>query len=213
MSGSRLTRACVALLSALAGSACISTWNQYPPASRDTLAGQSFPQTLHYDISEVRGMFGGAEALRRVFRQEAPFATREPRSEPPNGGLFVRVESQRIPPHTGSGVIGYISYVFLLTIPFRSTEGYTMRYQVFIDGAETKLLEYDITRRTYYWLLAAPFSWVSLLTPSESDAFEATGYQFFEDAAPYLRGDRSWSAARSHAPIGKRAKVRPGTVR
>lgn len=195
MSASRVARCWVALICVSQGTACISTWNQYPSATRATLAAKAQPQTLYYDVSQVKGLFGGAEALRDVFRNDAPFARREPRSEPPAGGLFVQVEAQRIPPHTGSGVIGYLSYVFLLTIPFRSTEGYTMRYHVFVDKEERKILEYDIVRRTYYWLLAAPFCWVNLLTPSEADAFAATGYQFFRDAQ--LHGARTgWTARR-----------------
>ncbi len=187
MKTASLRRGVAALACAAWSTACVSTWNQYPEASRDDVRGTPYKQTLFYDVQDVKGMFGGAETLREVFRKEAPFAGREPRDEAPNKGLFVRVEAQRIPPHTGSGVFGYVSYVLLLTIPFRSTEGYTMRYQVVVDGDEQKIFEYDIKRRTYYWLLALPFCWVNLITPSESDAFAATGYQFFEDAAPLLR--------------------------
>ncbi len=177
------------LLCGALSTACVSTWNEYPRASKTAVERAPHPQTLFYDVREVKGMFGGAEALREVFRDDAPFAAREPRDEAPHKGFFVRVEAKRIPPHTGSGVIGYVSYVLLLTIPFRSTEGYTMRYHVYVDQEERKIFEYDIKRRTYFWLLAAPFCWVSLLTPSESDAFAATGYQFFADAAPLVPRD------------------------
>lgn len=181
-----IRRGLAALLCGALSTGCVSTWNQYPRASKEAVERTPYKQTLFYDLGDVKGMFGGAEALREVFRHDAPFAAREPRDEAPHEGFFVRVEAQRIPPHTGSGVVGYVSYLLLLTIPFRSTEGYTMRYHVYVDQEAQKIYEYDIKRRTYFWLLAAPFCWVSLLTPSESDAFEATGYQFFTDAAPLV---------------------------
>lgn len=181
------TALCVSL-----ASGCVSTWNRFPSATPDSVAGLKIDETLYYDDRAVKGMFNGAQALKTVFREDAPFETTETRNDVPERGTFVRVEAKRIPPHTGSGVVGYVSYVLLFLIPFWSTEGYTMRYQVFVDGKEKKIFEYDITRRTFVWLVAFPVSWVSLLTPSESDAFEATAYQFFQDSAPYLTGAREW---------------------
>ena len=137
-------------------------------------------------------MFGGAAALHRAFEEGTPFRDTHPRNEVPEKGPYVRVEAKRIAPHTGSGGFAMVSYALLFLIPFRSTEGYTMRYQVYLDGDEKHIFEYDITRRTYVWLVLIPFSWISLLTPSESDAFEATAYQFFKDSAPYFAGDRNW---------------------
>lgn len=171
---------------------CISTWNRFPSARSDSVADTKIDETLYYDDRSVKGMFSGAQALKTVLREDTPFRNTEARNEVPERGIFVRVEAKRIPPHTGSGVFGYISYALLFVIPFWSTEGYTMRYQVFVDAKEKRIFEYDITRRTFVWLVALPVSWVSLLTPSESDAFNATAYQFFQDSAPYLSGDRNW---------------------
>lgn len=171
---------------------CISTWNRFPSARSDSVADTTIDETLYYDDRSVKGMFSGAQALKTVLREDTPFRNTEARTEVPERGIFVRVEAKRIPPHTGSGVFGYISYALLFVIPFWSTEGYTMRYQVIVDAKEKRIFEYDITRRTFVWLVALPVSWVSLLTPSESDAFNATAYQFFQDSAPYLSGDRNW---------------------
>ncbi len=170
---------------------CITTWKEFPrPAPRAVAASSS--ETLYYEIDDVRGMFGGGEALREVLPKHAPFARVEPLSEPPARGVFCRVTSERRAPSVASGIAAYVSYALLFLIPFWSEEGYVVRYQAYVDGEEKKIFEYPIARQSFFWLVALPFSWVSLLTPSERDAFEATAQQFFVDAMPYFRGDQPW---------------------
>lgn len=171
---------------------CVSTWSEFPRPSRSARAAAVFSDTLYYEIVHVSGLFGGGEALRDAFREHAPFEHVEPSSQPPKRGLYCRVESERRSPNVASGFVAYISYAFLFTIPFWSTEGYIIRYHVYQDGEEKKIFEYDVTRKSFFWIVALPVSWVSLLTPSERDAFEATVHQFFADATPYVRGDVAW---------------------
>jgi hypothetical protein len=140
-------------------------------------------------------MFGGGEALREAFPKLSPFARTEPLSAPPERGVFCRVTSERRAPSVASGVAAYVSYALLFLIPFWSEEGYVVRYQVYRDGDEKKIFEYPIARKAFVWLLALPVSWVSLLTPSEKDAFEATAKQFFVDMMPYVTGEQPWPLA------------------
>jgi hypothetical protein len=58
-----------------------------------------------------------------------------------------------------------------------------LTYQVFVNGEKKKTFEYDITRKGGAWILALPFAWINFLTYSESEAIEATTYQFFSDSA------------------------------
>lgn len=139
----------------------------------------------------ISGLFGGGDALRQAFREHAPFANVEARSEPPDEGLFCRVGYERRSPNVASGIVAYISYAFLFTIPFWSTEGYTIRYQLYVDGEEQKIYEYDITRKAFFWIVALPFSWINFLTPSEGDAFESTVHRFFADAQPYFEAGQA----------------------
>jgi hypothetical protein len=166
-------------------SGCISTWSDFPdPASAAPDAARF--GTLHYDIAVAPGLFGGGDALRDAFRERAPFARVEPLSEPPKQGLFCRVDHERRSPSLASGFAAYISYALLFTIPFWGSEGYTLRYHLYLDGQEQKIHEYDITRKSFFWIVALPFAWVNLLTPSERDAFTATVGQFFSDAQPFF---------------------------
>jgi hypothetical protein len=50
-----------------------------------------------------------------------------------------------------------------------------------------KSYPYEITRKLFFWIAALPFVWINSSTPSEAQAFEATAYQFFEDAEPLFR--------------------------
>jgi hypothetical protein len=173
--------------------ACITTWNERPRPDSRAVPVQ-VPGTLYYDVAGAaeEGMFGGGQVLRDAFSKTTAFAQVEPSSEPPARGAFCRVTCDRRPPNVASGVAAMVSYVFLFLIPFWSEEGYVVRYHAYVDGDEKKIFEYSIARQSFFWLLALPFSWVSLLTPSEKDAFHATAQQFFLDAAPYYRGDTSW---------------------
>jgi hypothetical protein len=172
--------------------ACVSTWSELPRTERTRGTVAVSPATLYYEIADVQGLFGGGEALREALRQHAPFARIEPLSEPPQRGLYCRVEAERRSPNVASGIAAYLSYAFLFTSPFWSTEGYTIRYHVYVDGLERKIFEYDITRKSFFWIVALPVTWVSLLTPSERDAFEATVHQFYAEATPYFRGELAW---------------------
>ncbi len=169
-------------------SSCISTW-QFPNVP-DTALPERSTGTLYYQIEEFHTMLGGANALRKEFPASAPFARVELRSAPPDEGIFCRVRAERIPPSVASGVFAYVSYVFLFTTPFWSTEGYSVRYHIYVDGQEEKVLSYDIERSSFFWLLVLPVSWINLLTASEEDAFRATVHQFFVDAEPFLRAAR-----------------------
>lgn len=181
------------LLCLLLSTSCISTWSEFPRGRRSSRAEPISQQTLYYQIGEVSGMFGGGEALREAFRDKAPFPSVEALSEPPERGLFCRIDAERRAPNVASGVAAYVSYALLFTIPFWSSEGYRVRYHVYVDGQERKILEYDITRKSFFWIVVLPVSWVSLLTPSERDAFEGTVDQFFLDLEPYVRGTVDWA--------------------
>ncbi len=188
-----MVRALVALLSLSVPTACVSTWSEYPRAAGAVHASPTptYRQTLYYDIAGAKGLFGGSEALRDALREDTPFARVERRSEPPTRGLFCGIQAERRGPNVASGVAAYISYALLFTIPFWSTEGYTVRYQLYSDGEEQKNFEYDLARKSFFWIVALPFSWISLITPSERDAFEATVHQFYADATPYFRAYRT----------------------
>jgi hypothetical protein len=185
-----MPRLVVTLLCLVLGTSCITAWNEFP---RPTETPAKTSGTLFYEIEEVTGMFGGGEALREAFPEYAPFARVEPLGDPPGDGLFCRVTSERRAPNVASGIAGYVSYAFLFLIPFWSNEGYVVRYQVYVDGDERKIFEYPISRRSFFWALALPVSWVSLLTPSERDAFEGTVKQFFVDLMPYVAGAEAWA--------------------
>jgi hypothetical protein len=184
-------RLAAASLCLVVATSCIATWSDLPKAPR-AASGAAASDTLYYEIGAAKGLFGGGDALREAFRKHAPFAHVEPISEPPGRGLFCRVEMQRRSPSVASGVLAYVSYAFFMAIPVWSSEGYTLRYHVYLDGEERKIFEYDITRKTFAWIVVLPVTWVNWLTPSEKDAFEATVHRFFADVTPYVRGDRAW---------------------
>ena len=174
----------IALLPLLAS--CITTYREFPTA----MVGQppvSKPYgTLAYHINPFPVVnSGGQMALENTFRERTPFAKTRLVNETPAQGLFCLVDVEWRPFSLPALVFGYISVSTLTLLPAWSTrEGYVVHYHVLQDGKERDSFSYPITRKMGLWVGLLPFVWVNLLTYSEAEAFEATAYQFFHDAAP-----------------------------
>jgi len=137
---------------------------------------------LFYNI-EGHTLFSGEKTLKKIFSKKSPFLKTEKRESIPSKGLFVKVIIEKNPPHMLSAVFGYACYASLGFSPFWSKEdGYNLRYIFYRNGERQKTFEYNIQRNSFFWVLMLPVAWINLFTYSEGDAFEATTYQFFEDA-------------------------------
>lgn len=168
--------------------ACISTYRDFPQDMvNNPPKSKPFNTTLYYTINPfgLLNTGGGEEALKTVFRQKTPFAQTEKVEKMPAHGIYCSVEVLYKPPTLPALVFGYASAITLTILPVWSThDGYRLTYQVFVDGQKKQSFEYDITRKGGAWILALPFAWINFLTYSESEAIEATTYQFFKDSAP-----------------------------
>ena len=165
-------------LAALPG--CITSYRGHPTGA--SAPQKKFEGTLHY---RIRGgsMFSGDDALKRVMKRETPFALVERTDSDVARGVFLKVRIQTLPPSAPAMIFTYISYALLGLIPTWSTQdGYEIFYEIFRDGELVKSYAYDVRRTTFFWLVVLPFSWISLALPSESEAFEATAYDFFRQS-------------------------------
>jgi len=143
-------------------------------------------KTLFYNI-KGHTMFSGEKELLKVFQEKSPFITTERADKKTERGLFVEVNIHKIAPHTGAAILGYASASFLGFIPFWSTDdGYNLQYVIYKNGKRKKSFEYKIHRNSFFWVFMIPLAWVNAFTYSETDAFEATTYQFFEEADSIL---------------------------
>ncbi|HTN43693.1 MAG TPA: hypothetical protein VMN77_07840 [Nitrospiria bacterium] len=130
---------------------------------------------------------GGKTALQAVFNNETPFANTADVMEIPRTGVFCLVDVEWNRPHTAATIFHYLSLVTLTALPSWSVqESYKVHYRLFVDGEQRKTFSYKITRKMGLWLGLLPVAWVNWLTYSQAEAFEATAFQFFEDAKPIL---------------------------
>ena len=182
-----LSRSSALLLVVALSTSCVITYRDFPTAMVNKPPKAKPYGTLYYEIDSLSSWFGGGDAVREAFRRNAPFERTEIATRPPSRGFFCRVDVEKRSPSIASVVGAYASYVFLFALPFWSTrDGYYLRYHLFVDGKERKIFEYDITRKAAFWIGLLPVTWVNFFTYSEQDAFEASTYQFFADAAPYF---------------------------
>ena len=174
----------IALLPLLAS--CIITYRDFPVA----MVGQpptSKPYgTLAYHINPFPVVnSGGQTALETIFRERTPFTKTRLVNEVPSEGLYCLVDVEWRPLSLPALVFGYISISTLTLLPAWSTrDGYVVHYHVFQNAKERDSFSYPITRKMGLWAGLLPFVWANLFTYSEEEAFEATTYQFFRDAAP-----------------------------
>ena len=176
----------VLLISALLP-ACITTYRDFPQDMVNNPPKTKPYDTLYYTLNPfgLLSTGGGEEALKTVFRQKTPFVTTEKVEKAPARGIYCSVEVLYKPPTLPALAFGYISAATLTILPvWSSHDGYRLTYQVFVNGEKKKSFEYDITRKGGVWILALPFAWINFFTYSESEAIEATTYQFFKDSAP-----------------------------
>lgn len=130
---------------------------------------------------------GGKEALHSVFNNQTPFANTADVTEIPPKGVFCLVDAEWRPPDTTALFFHYLSLATLTVLPsWNLQEGYKVRYYLYVDGEIRKTFEYKITRKTGIWLGLLPVSWLNWVSYSQAEAFEATSFQFFEDAKPVL---------------------------
>jgi len=179
-----VTFALVLLVPLLAS--CITTYRDFPTAMVDQPPASKPYRTLHYQVKPFPVVNAGGQAvLDTIFRERTPFAKTRAVNQPPAKGLFCLVDVEYRPPSLPAVVFGYISLSTLTLLPAWSThDGYVVHYRVFVDGRERDSFDYTITRKFGLWVGLLPFAWANVLTYSEEDAFEATAYQFFRDAAP-----------------------------
>lgn len=145
--------------------------------------------TFSYYIYDSTGFrfFGGAAALTRVLKNENPYGSSLELDQEPQTGQYVKVVIKKVDPNIAALIFGYLGLGTLTVLPFWSTEdGYDLQYEIKKDGKLVKAFQYEVRRSGFIWLPMLVVSWVNAFTYSEKEAFEATAYKFFDDAAPIL---------------------------
>ncbi|NTW99806.1 MAG: hypothetical protein HGB35_07760 [Geobacteraceae bacterium] len=153
---------------------------------------------MNYNIKRFDTLdAGGYGKLQEVFRDTDICRKMVPAEAVPEKGLYLEVETKWKPLTIPAFIFGYISVSTLTLLPAWSThDGYTVKYNIYLDGQKKETYRYDITRKAGLWLVLLPFAWINAFTYSEEDAFEATVSQFSADAQDFLRAQASLEAAK-----------------
>jgi hypothetical protein len=167
-------------------SSCIVLYRDFPT---ETIGKPPDPKSydlLSYHINPFPfPNEGGKDALHSVFNNQTPFANTADVTEMPHKGVFCLVDVEWKPPGMTALVFHYLSVATLTILPsWNVQESYKVRYYLYIDGENRKTFEYKITRKTGLWLGLLPVSWLNLFYYTQAEAFEATAFQFFQDAKP-----------------------------
>ncbi len=147
-----------------------------------------YKQVIYYENSDFFFSFPPKledyEEFERVFTEGGAFYSAIPASVPPDRGVYCSVEVSYVPMTDTDAVFLSISQYSASFLPsYIHTSGYTVRYDLYLDRDLKKSYEYKITRKQFVWVVVFPFAWINLLTHDLKEAFRATAYQFFMDAA------------------------------
>lgn len=124
------------------------------------------------------------EDLARAFRESGIFSAANPRLTPPEKGLYCSVEVEYHPVSDVEATALAVSHATSAVMPaYQSSSRHVVRYHLFVDREFKKTYQYSIGTMQAAWLGLVPFAWANALTPSLGEAFQATTYQFFLDAA------------------------------
>jgi hypothetical protein len=167
---------------------CVTTYRDFPV---DALSQQPKPGTcnvMYYNVKRFDVLdMGGYSKLQNIFEDAGICRKMVPVDAQPEKGLYVEVVTSWKPMTMPALIFGYMSVATLTLLPAWSTQdGYSVKYHVYIDGREVETYKYAIRRKTGLWIVLLPFAWINLFTYNESDAFEATAFQFVSDARQYL---------------------------
>ena len=163
------------------------TYGGYDKAAAKQAVPPAGAGPLRYSLTG-NSLLNGDAAIRQVFDHDSGFGKVE-QVEPGEvpSGRYVRATVENVAPSVGSGISMYVSYATLFILPAWSTQdGSRLLFDVYRDGNHLQRFEYQVERKTFVWLPMVLFAWVNLLTPSESEAFEAITRQFLREAQPLL---------------------------
>lgn len=168
--------------------ACVATYRDFPEQMIGKQPESNKQSVMYYKINNFPVLnSGGESSLHSVFKSKTPFNKTKKVGEIPSDGIYCYVDVEYKPLTLPALVFGYLSAVTFTILPAWSTkDGYIVNYHLYIDGEEQEVYDYEITRKFAMWIVLLPVAWVNLMTYSEEEAFEATAYQFFEDAKPIL---------------------------
>lgn len=140
---------------------------------------------LSYQIRRFPSDEGGGDVLHSIFNNQTPFAYTAAVTEMPQKGVYCLVDVEWKPPGLSAVIFHYVSLVTLTALPSWSVqEGFIIRYHLFVDGVGRKTFEYKIMRKREVWIGLLAVSWLNWFAYTQAEAFEATAFQFFEDAKP-----------------------------
>lgn len=118
--------------------------------------------------------------LRRVFEEHVAQQVTIV-AAPPAKERHVRVYQRSTPAQ--ATVMERLSEVTFWLIPYyKAGVRDTVDYDLYLDTVLIKTYRYEISEKTFIWMLNLPFVWINLLTNDSSDAFEATIHEFIRDA-------------------------------
>ena len=156
------------------------TYKGFPEGYDKPLPRSSPSKKVLYFAIEGSAMFAGPNAIRVVIAGEAPYEAVSAAEKPPATGDYLSVKIGQLPPTMPALVFGYLSYATATILPFWSTsDGSTLLFTLYRDGATVTTREYVIQRKTFIWILMLPLIWLNATTPSEEETFAASTRDFF----------------------------------
>lgn len=167
---------------------CISTYRDFPSKKSNEPVIKKY-EKLYYKISvfsqDVPTVISSEieYIIRRIFMNKTPFKSTENSAKIPEKGYYCFVEVEGRYPSLSAIFFGTVSALTKTYLPaYSGMDGYYAKITLYKDAKVLNAYEYNATRKTFIWILAAPFFWMNYFTYDKDDVFEGILEQFFIDS-------------------------------
>ncbi|TGN04157.1 hypothetical protein [Leptospira dzoumogneensis] len=101
---------------------------------------------------------------------------------PPKKGYYIDMKSFQKDPSLSSMIFLYLAYATFTIVPaYIGQDGANITFTVYKDDSVWRTFEYQITRKTFIWILTLPVLWLNYIYPTETEAYQAVIDQFESD--------------------------------
>ncbi len=156
---------------------CITTYRDFPAIDSKIVPQENTTkETVFFKVTRFPNLSWNEEDVKKALIAKG---WKEIENYPPEKGYYINVQSIQKDPSLMAVLFLYLSYATFTILPsYSGKDGANVKFSVYKDGQKYKDYDYEITRKSFVWILTLPVIWINLQTYNEIDAYKAVVDKF-----------------------------------